>query len=301
MKPPPFEYVAPATLDEALQALADSSGDARPLAGGQSLVPMLNFRLAGPPCLVDLNRIAELAFVREGEGGGLEIGAMTRQRALERHPLIAQRAPLLAEAAPWIAHPQIRARGTIGGSVAHADPAAELPALLLALGATLRAARAPRDGEAGARVERRIALDELFLGPFFTVLEPEELVVSIEVPPGVPGQGTAFEELARRRGDYAIAGVAARVRLDPDGTCVDAALAFVNAGPTPGLAPEATARLIGRPATPEHIDETARAAGEVCDPAADMHGSERYRRHLVRVLTRRTLLRAVGRARERLA
>lgn len=306
MKPPVFEYLAPTDLDEALAALAADPGEARPLAGGQSLVPMLNFRLAAPALLVDLNGVPELAGVTERQDGGLSIGAMTRQRVLERDPRIAARAPLLAEAAPWIAHAQIRTRGTIGGSVAHADPAAELPAVLLTLGAIVKLTKAgdrnidSDDGNRGGRRtrdEREIPLTEFFLGPFFTALEPEELLTSIEVPGIVEGEGTAFEEIARRRGDYAIVGAAARVRLDPDGVCEDAALSLINAGPTPCLCANVADALRGVPVTSESLSAAAEAAAAGSEPAADMHGSVAYRRHLVRVLAERTLSRAAERAR----
>ncbi|MCY3598939.1 MAG: xanthine dehydrogenase family protein subunit M [Gemmatimonadetes bacterium] len=296
MKPPPFEYLAAADLDEALEALADASVETRPLAGGQSLVPMLNFRLAAPERLVDLNGIEELAGVEEMGDGGLRLGAMVRHRQLECDPLIARRAPLLAEAAPFIAHPQIRSRGTVGGSVAHADPAAELPAVLLTLGARVRIARRPRGGESGSRVERTLDLDDFFLGPFFSVLEPDELLTAIEVPPPAPGEGTAFDEVARRRGDYALAGVAARVRLDSRGVCA-AAISLVNGGATPCLMSEAARTLVGAEPTAEAIGAAAAACAETSEPAADMHANEAYRRHLVRTLTARVVSLAAARAR----
>ena len=297
MKPPPFDYVAAATLDEALEALADTSLEARPLAGGQSLVPMLNFRLAAPERLVDLNGIEELSRVEETEDGGLLLGAMTRHSALECDPFIARRIPLLAEAARFIAHPQIRSRGTVGGSVAHADPAAELPAVLLTLGARVRLTRRPRDGEPGSRVERTLELGDFFLGPFFSALEPDELLTAIDVPPSAPGEGTAFDEVARRRGDYALAGVAARVRLDSAGVCDDAAIALVNGGSTPCLMREAAEVLVGEEPTPEAIEAAAAACAETSEPAADMHASEAYRRHLIRILTTRVVSNAADRAR----
>ena len=297
MKPPPFEYVAAATLDEALEALSDTSLETRPLAGGQSLVPMLNFRLAAPERLVDLNGIEELARVEEMEDGGLRLGAMVRHRQLEHESLIAQRAPLLAEAAGFIAHPQIRSRGTVGGSVAHADPAAELPAVLLTLGARVRIAGRSRDGEDGSRAQRTLDLAHFFLGPFYSVLEPDELLTAIEVPPSVAGEGTAFDEIARRRGDYALAGVAARVRLNSGGVCDDAAISLVNGGSTPCLMREAARTLVGAQPTPEAIEAAAATCAETSDPAPDMHANEAYRRHLIRVLTERVLLRAAARAR----
>ena len=196
MKPVPFDYAAPRTLDEALALLGEH---ARPLAGGQSLVPQLNFRLARPALLVDLNRIQGLDTIRS-EGGTLRIGALVRQRALERSQLVATRFPVLRTAAGHVAHPAIRNRGTVGGSVAHADPAAELPCALAALGARFHV-RSPR----GSRV---LGHDELFLGPFQTALEPDELLVEIEVPPVAEGARQGFAELARTQGDFAVACVA---------------------------------------------------------------------------------------------
>ena len=200
MKPAPFVYYAPRSLPEALALLAEH-GDAKPLAGGQSLIPAMNFRLAQPAALVDLNGVPELAFVREeAEGGELRLGALTRHRTLETHPLVRQRAPLLAETMPHVAHPQIRTRGTVGGSLAHADPAAELPAVMTTLGARFRV-----QGPAG---ERWVAAGEFFTGLFATVLEPGELVVEIAVPALAPRTGWAFDEVARRHGDYALVGAA---------------------------------------------------------------------------------------------
>ncbi len=295
MKPPPFDYVAAATVDEALEALADTSVETRPLAGGQSLVPMLNFRLAVPERLVDLNGIDELSRIEETEDGGLRLGAMVRHRQLEHDPFIARRMPLLSEATPFIAHPQIRSRGTVGGSVAHADPAAELPAVLLTLGARVRIARRSLGGEPGSRVERTVGLGEFFLGPFFSALEPDELLTAIEMPPSAPGEGTAFDEVARRRGDYALAGVAARVRLNSGGVCDEAAISLVNGGATPCLMREAARTLVGQEPTPEVIEATAAACAATSEPAADMHASEAYRRHLIQVLTRRVVSRAADR------
>ncbi|MFQ5680409.1 MAG: FAD binding domain-containing protein, partial [Gemmatimonadota bacterium] len=237
MKPPPFEYFAPDTPEEALGLLVEHGYDAKPLAGGQSLIPMLNFRLASPAVLVDLNRIGSLAGIEPGEDGGLWIRAMTRQREAERSPLVAERAPLLAEAMSHVAHPQIRNRGTVGGSAAHADPAAELPAVLLALKARLRIR--------GAEGERVLPAAEFFAGLFTTALGPEELLVAVEIPPPAPGWGWAFEEVARRHGDYALVGVAAGVRIGEAGRCEEARLAYVNGGPGAGAAPGAGAGGVG--------------------------------------------------------
>lgn len=288
MKPPPFEYLAPDSVEEALAALAEHGFDAKPLAGGQSLVPMLNFRLARPAVLVDLNGLQELEGVEVSGDGGVRMGAMTRQRVLERSPLVAERAPLVAEAAPHVAHPQIRNRGTVGGSVAHADPAAEIPAVLLALDASFLVR--------GPGGERWIPAGDFFLGLFTTALESDELLVGLEIPTSPPGSGWAFEEVARRHGDYALAGIAAVVRMDGAGRCETARLVYVNAGPVPMEATEAGALLSGEEPRAEAIRAAAEAAAAGLDPPADVHASVEYRRHLARVLTQRALERAFRRA-----
>lgn len=288
MKPPPFEYMAAGSTEEALAALTEHGWDAKPLAGGQSLIPMLNFRLARPALLVDLEALEELAGVEPTPDGGLKIGAMTRQRVAERSELVRERAPLLAELLPWVAHPQIRNRGTLGGSAAHADPAAELPAAFLALEARfhLRSSGAARE----------IAADAFFVGPFTTVLEPDELLVAIQLPPPVPDAGWAFDEVARRHGDYALVGAAAAVRVDHEGVCRGARLAYVNAGAVPLLAPQVAEALLGERPSPARLADTAREAADALDPPEDVHATAAYRRHLAEVLGRRVLDRAFARA-----
>lgn len=290
MKPPAFEYRAPESLEEALEILAERADEARPLAGGQSLVPAMNFRLAAPALLVDLNQIEELAYVRPSDGG-IAIGAMTRQRAAERSPLVAERAPLLTETLPWVAHPQIRNRGTVGGSVAHADPAAELPAALVTLGARFRAARA------GSLEGRWIEAADFFTGLFGTALEPGELLVEVEIPEAPPRTGWAFRELARRHGDYALVGVAAGVTLDEAGRCARARIALLSVGDGPVAARAAEAALGGETPTEAAIEAAAEAAAGEIDPPSDIHASANYRRHLARVLVRRALAAAAARAR----
>src|SRR5256884_3234294 len=287
MKPAPFDYFAPATLDEALALLAEHGGDAKPLAGGQSLLPAMNFRLARPAVLVDLNRIAELAYVRADSG--VSIGAMTRQRTVERSDVVARAAPLLAEAMPSIAHPQIRNRGTVGGSIAHADPSAELPAVMLALEARFQAR--------SATGERSIPAGEFFKGMLETALEPGELLVEIAIPP-LPGRsGTAFVEMARRHGDYALVGVAAVVTLDPRGRCKTARRSMLSVGDGPIRATEAEKVLAGQTPSEELLRAAADAAAtRDVDPPSDIHASAAYRRPLVAVLTRRALARAFERA-----
>jgi len=289
VKPASFVYHRPATLDEALALLADHGGDAKPLAGGQSLIPAMNFRLARPAILIDLDRVRELAFMSAGPDG-LRLGAMTRQRDVERSPLAARAAPLLHETLPFIAHPQIRNRGTIGGSLAHADPAAELPAVALALDARLHLKR--RDGA------RWIPAAEFFTGLFATALTPEELLVEVAVPAPPARTGWAFEEVARRHGDYALVGVAAAVTLDSQGRCERVRLALLSVGEGPVLAARAAARLVGETPTADLVRAAADAAATSdIDPPGDIHASPAYRRQLAAVLTRRALTRAFERAR----
>ena len=264
MKPAPFEYAAPRSLDEALGLLGE---DARPLAGGQSLVPLLNFRLARPELLVDINGLSELARLRRDDGA-LRIGALTRQSALERSELVAAEWPLLTQAVRFVGHPQIRNRGTVGGSVAHADPAAELPVALAALDARF-VAQSPRG-------RRMLRAEELFLGPLTTALEPDELLVEIEVPPLPEGAGSAFVEHARTAGDFAIAGAAALVSSSGH-----AAIALLGARPTPVRAPDAERALVDG-AEPREAAALAAASVE-----------EGHRRALVAELVRRAIEEAV--------
>jgi carbon-monoxide dehydrogenase medium subunit len=290
MKPAPFEYQAPASLEAALDALARHGGDAKLLAGGQSLIPVMNFRLAEPALLIDINKLAELDFIRRDEEGHLRIGAMVRQRRLERDRLVAEMAPLLHEAVPFIAHPQIRNRGTFGGSLAHADPAAELPALAVALGARFRLHRAGGD--------RWVAAEDFFAGLFATALEPDEMLVEAAIPPSPARTGWAFLEVARRHGDYAQVGVAARVTLDESGRCREARLVYLSVGDAPVVARAAARLLAGEELSPQAIAAAAeKAAGDEMDPLGDIHATPEFKRHLARVLTRRVLRKAGERAR----
>lgn len=287
MKPAPFAYHRPRAVDEALALLAQHGGDAKPLAGGQSLIPAMNFRLARPAVLVDLNGITELSGIRR-EGDGLHLGAMTRQRAVERDATVARDAPLLHETMPYIAHPQIRNRGTVGGSLAHADPAAELPAVMVALDAKFQAR--------GPRAARWIPAAQFYTGLFETALAPGELLVDIAVPRAAARSGAAFAEVARRHGDYALAGVAVLVTLDDAGRCRAARIALLSVGDGPVLARAAAKALAGESPTPAAIREAAEAAASKdIDPPGDIHASPAYRRQLVSVLVRRTLERAFAR------
>jgi carbon-monoxide dehydrogenase medium subunit len=301
MKPAPFQYYAPTTREEALSLLAEHGYEAKILAGGQSLVPSMNFRLAQPGILIDLNRIDDLFGIHATEDGGLRIGAMTRQREVERSTLVQSRAPLVYEAMPYIAHPQIRNRGTFGGSLAHADPAAELPALMLALDAQMRVEGFADDGrqttDDGDGIQNRIVpVDEFFLGLFTTALEPEEMLVEVLIPPLPPRTGTAFEEVSRRTGDYAMVGACATVTLAEDGTIADSKLVYFAIGEGPVLATSASEVLQGVAPTEEAIRAAAEAVNADIDPDTDIHATAAYRRHLARVLARRVLGRAVDRA-----
>lgn len=290
MKPPPFKYYAPTTLEEALAQMTEHGYEAKALAGGQSLIPAMNFRLAQPEVLVDLNNIPGLAYIRPAEDGGLAIGAMTRQRQVERDTLIAERAPLLYETMPFIAHPQIRNRGTLGGSLAHADPAAELPAVTVALDARFRLR-----SQSG---KRWLPANEFFVDLFTIALEPDELLVEIVLPPLPARTGYAFREVARRHGDYALVGVAAMVTLAGSGHCEQARLVYFSVGNGPVEAHQATAALKGQELTAEAIQAAAEiAASTDIDPPGDIHASAPYRRHLAKVLARQVLEKAAARAR----
>ena len=290
MKPAPFEYVAPNTIGMALDELNQHGFGAKILAGGQSLIPVMNFRLAQPEYLIDLNNIAELDYLRP-EGDVLRIGGMTRQRTLERSELIAQHAPLIYEAVPYIAHPQIRNRGTIGGSIAHADPAGELPVLALALGARLKL-----QSVAG---ERWVDAADFFIELFETDLQENEILTEVEIPIAKPKTGYAFTEMARQHGNYALCGVAAWVTVDDDGVCQAAKLVYLNAGPVPMDAKDAAGLLIGEKGSDGVIAAAAeKASQDEVEPNRDIHATAAYKRHLAKVLTKKVLKMAFERAGE---
>lgn len=290
MKPAAFEYSAPSTLDEALGLLGDYGGDAKLLAGGQSLVPTMNFRLAQPAALIDLNGIDDLFFIREDESG-LRCGAMTRQRSVECSALVQRAAPLLHEAMPHIAHSQIRNRGTIGGSLAHADPAAELPALAVALDARMYV-RSVTDA-------RWVAARDFYVGLFTTSMLPEEMLVEVAFPTLPPGSGWAFDEVARQHGNYALCGAAAVVGLDSGGAVENAKLVFLSVGEGPVEAKRATELLVGERPTQTAIRAAAdTAAMHDIDPGGDIHAGPAFRRHLSRVIAERVLSKAFEKATE---
>ena len=287
MKPPPFEYVAPRSLDEAVAALAEHGDEAKAMAGGQSLVPLLAFRLARPTVVVDLNGIPGLDGARL-DGTTLELGALTRQRDVELLPGLRERCAMITEAVEQIGHVAIRNRGTVGGSLVHADPAAEWTALALALDAELDLV-----GPAGTRT---VPAAEFLISYFTTALEPTELVtgVRLQVPNG--RSGSCFLELARRHGDFAIAGVGALVTLDGDGSVADARVALIGVGERAVRVDSAEQVLRGNRPTDELFTEAAAAVQAELDPNSDVHATADYRRHVAGVLVRRALATAVGRA-----
>jgi CO/xanthine dehydrogenase FAD-binding subunit len=286
MKPAAFDYVVAESIDAAVAALAAADGEAKILAGGQSLVPMLNFRLLRPAILVDINRIPDLAFI-EARAEDIAIGALTRHYRLETSPVIAAHLPVVAEAMRHVAHLAIRNRGTIGGSLSHADPAAELPMLALLLDATLQVA-----SSAGLRT---IAAQDFFLGPLTVDLAGDEMVTRITIPKLPPATGWGFVEVARRSGDFALAAAAATITLR-DGTIAEARIAMTGIDETAKRASEAEALLNGQTLTPDLIDAAIAAVRAGVNPPTDLHASSDYRRHLIGALVVRSLADAWRRA-----
>jgi len=289
MKPPPFKYVAAESVEHALEQMAEYGDAAKLLAGGQSLIPAMNFRVLQPSVLIDLNRIGDLEYIQPSDDGALVVGAMTRQRDLERSQEVEHIAPLLFEAMPHIAHPQIRTRGTLGGSLAHADPAAELPVIAIAVGAAMKAT--------GPNGDRWIESKDFFQGMFSTALEPDEILVEVIFPARKSRTGWSFEESSRRQGDYGMMGIAVEVELDEKGAGKEARLVYLNAGDGPIEAEKAAALLRGERPTPEVFAAAAAEAAEnEIDPMGSVHASIEFQRHLARVLTERALEKAYARA-----
>ena len=286
MKPARFDHLLPTSLEDALAMLAEHAPDGRVLAGGQSLVPMMNFRLARPTVLVDLNKIPDLAYIRDA-GDHLAIGAMTRERAIENSDLVRAASPLLHDATLHIGHLPIRSRGTIGGSISNADPAAEYPATALALDATLVAQ--------SVRGERPIAASDFFDGVMTTTLEVDEILTEIRVPSAPPGSGAALVEIARRHGDFALAGVAAQITLEDD-RVTDIRLAACGVGPGPIRLTGAENILRDGGLTDTALAAAGRAAADAADPDGDVHATASYRRKMAGVMTRRAVEKAARRA-----
>jgi CO/xanthine dehydrogenase FAD-binding subunit len=286
VKPAPFDYYLPDTVEEALALMAEHGQEARPLAGGQSLVPMMNFRLARPSVLIDINRLTALAAITSGPGT-VRLGAMVREKAAEQSEAVTAGIPLLACALPLIGHEAIRTRGTIGGSLSHSDPAAELPAVAVAAGALLTAASAGR----GSRV---ISAENFFISHFTTALADDELLTEIEFPASDASTGAAFEEMARRHGDFAMVGVATMLHA-PGGRIDAARVVLTGVSATPFRSAAAEAVLLSAEPSEAVFAEAAEAVAAEIDPPADLHGTSAYRRYVAANLTRRSLARAAQR------
>jgi carbon-monoxide dehydrogenase medium subunit len=290
MKPPRFHYRDPATVEETVAILAEHGDDAKVLAGGQSLMPMLSMRLAYPEQLVDINRVAELEGITAHDGG-VRIGALTRHSAAEHSEIVARACPLITTGMPWIGHRAIRNRGTIGGSLAHADPAAELPAIMTALDATAIAT------SAGGR--REIPLGEFFEMPLVSVLGSDELLTEILVPGQPAGEGSALVELARRQGDFAVAGVAATLTLTGDGAIGRARMVAFSVAPVPVRLTGPEQILAGADPAGDAVEEAAQAASREISPTSDLHGTADYRRSVTVELVKRAVAQAAADARAR--
>lgn len=280
MKPPAFDYRVPRSLEEALALRSEYSDDSVVLAGGQSLVALLNLRLARPAVVIDIARVPGFDTITQ-DGGDVVIGAMVRQIAAERSPMLRQRVPLLFTALRHVGHIAIRNRGTICGSLAHADPAAELPAVTLVTDARMIVA--------SVRGRRSIPAAEFFQGFLTTALAPDELLLEVRIPSPERPPGSAFHELSRRHGDFALTGATAALRTEPDGSISHARLAFIGVGATAVRAPEAEAFLHGQQPTAEACTHAAELAARTLTPASDIHATGEYRRRVAGVLANRAL------------
>lgn len=290
MKPAPFEYYAPTSVAEALQTLNELGYAGKVLAGGQSLIPAMNFRMAQPQSLVDVTNLKELDFIRLDPDGSLRIGAITRDTVVENHPLVKQHAALICETMPHIAHPAIRNRGTFGGAMAHADPAGQLPCVSLALG--MRFLIRNVGGE------RWVDAEDFYQGPFTTVIDVNDLLVEVAIPAALPHSGTCYRQVSRQQGSQVQVGVAVNVTLDERGLCQAARIAVLGVAERTLLAKEAAKQLIGKPVSDQAIQAAAAlTATREIDPGTDIHATREYREHVTAVLTQRALTEAFSRAR----
>ena len=288
MIPATFEYEAPATLDEALALLEKHGDDAKILAGGHSLIPMMKLRFAEPEFLIDINNIPGLSYIKE-EGGQLKIGALTREVDLEHSDLIADKFPVFLDATKLIADPQVRNMGTIGGNIAHGDAANDHPAVMIALNAKVEIT-----GKDGSRV---VPIDDFFFGFYMTAIQENEILTAIHIPVPAAGTGNAYHKLERKVGDYATAGVAVQLSLDASGVVTAAGIGLTNVNPVPLRAKRSEEALVGKKLSDEVIAQAAAFAAEDCNPSADLRGDEAYKRAMVDVLVRRMIHKAAERAR----
>jgi CO/xanthine dehydrogenase FAD-binding subunit len=291
MKPAPFDYYAPVSVEETVDLLDRLGYDGKILAGGQSLIPAMNFRMAQPHALVDLNNVKELFFIKPTSDGGLSIGAMTRDSVIEFDKTVAERVPMITETMPLVGHFQNRTRGTFGGNIAHSDPTGQLPTVSVALDAKIHLRS--KTGE------RWVNMDDFYLGPFTSVLEPSEMIIETVFTPLPPRSGTCFIEMTRQHGSTPMIGVAVVVILDDRGKINHCKIVFLGVGEKPSTAQNAMKILLGQEPTAEVIHSAAETAGTSdVDPGADIHGTAEYRRYLATNLTRQALTLAVGRARK---
>jgi len=287
MIPESFEYFAPTSLTEAYSLLQQHGDDAKILAGGHSLIPMMKLRFAAPTHLIDINNIPNLSYIKE-EDGYLKIGAMTREAMLEESGIIKGKYQIFADASKLIADPQVRNFGTIGGNIAHGDAANDHPAVMLALNAEIVIS-----GQSG---DRTVPIDEFFFGFYSTAVEHGEILTEIKIPELAGKYGTAYHKLERKVGDYATVGVAAVITLNDDGTCKSAGIGLTNVNPTPLRAKRTEEALVGKSLTDEVIEEAAKFAAEDCSPNSDLRGSEEFKRDMVRVITKRMIKKAIERS-----
>ena len=287
MIPPSFEYLRPKTIPEAIAFLQQYGDDAKILSGGQSLIPMMKLRLARPGYLVDINRIAGLSHVKE-QGGFLKIGGLTREAELEASPVVRAKYPIIIDTAHVIADPQVRNLATVGGNLAHGDPANDHPATMMALGAQIVAT--------GPKGERVIPIESFFLSLFSTALAHDEILTEIRVPIPPPRSGGAYFKLERKVGDFATAAVAVQLTLNGNGTCQKVGIGLTNVGPTPVKARKAEDFLRGKKLDASTIAQAAQLAADESEPSADLRGPVEYKRSLVKELTKRALTRASERA-----
>lgn len=289
MKPAAFDYFAPTSVEEALDRLAELGYAGKVLAGGQSLIPAMNFRMARPAALIDLNNISELNYVKTLKDGSLAIGTMTRDSVVEQTKVVQEKAPLVIETMPNIGHPQIRNRGTFGGALAHADPAGQLPGISLALRARLHLLKKGSD--------RWVAIDDFFMGPFMTVLEPDEMLAEVVLPPLPSNTGTSYKQIARQRGSATQSAIASVVTLDNKGKVTDIRVVMMSVGATPLISKEAEKILMGQEPSEAAYKEIAKNASESeIDPSTDMHATADYRRHVTYELIIQSLACATARA-----
>jgi carbon-monoxide dehydrogenase medium subunit len=284
----PFNYEAPSTLAEALALLTEHGDEAKILAGGHSLLPMMKLRFAQPETLIDINNIPGLSYIREEEGY-LKIGALTREVDLEESELIRTKYPIFTDASKLIADPQVRNMGTIGGNIAHGDAANDHPAVMIAMGAEVLIT--------GPEGSRTVSIDDFFHGFYMTAIQPNEILTELRIPIPSSGTGNAYHKLERKVGDYATAGTAVQITIGKDNVVETAGIGLTNVNPTPMRASRSEEALRGKPLNDETIDQAAQYASEDCNPSADLRGDEEYKRAMVKVLVKRMIKRAVERAR----